>query len=116
MSQDITLINVFTVDPARAEELLEVLCQFSETTIRQFPGFISATFHVSLDGRQVTNVARWASPEAFQHMMQSPVAAADIAACRAIAERIDFNLYRVAASYRATGGDGTQEEAQYGSH
>jgi hypothetical protein len=37
-----TLINMLTVEPERAEQLLEVLSRATEETMRHLPGFVSA--------------------------------------------------------------------------
>lgn len=97
----VTLINMFTVEPEKQQVLLDQLTKFSDTTVKTFPGFISATFHASFDGTRVTNVAQWESREAFLAMIQSPEAKADIAACREIATNIDYNLYAVVGTFLA---------------
>src|SRR5271169_384236 len=97
----VTLINMFTVEPEKQQVLLDQLTKFSETTVKTFPGFISATFHASFDGTRVTNVAQWESREAFLAMIQSPEARADIDVCREIAISIDYNLYTVVGNFLA---------------
>jgi hypothetical protein len=54
----VTLINVFTVDPARRDELIDCLTDATETTIRHRPGFVSANMHAALDGTRVANYAQ----------------------------------------------------------
>jgi hypothetical protein len=51
----VTLINVFTVDPARQEELVRVLDEATDKVIKHSPGFVSANIHPSLDGRHAAN-------------------------------------------------------------
>ena len=68
----VTLINVFTVDPTRQEELVDLLARATETSVRHAPGFISARLHRSLDGTKVTMYAQWQSREAYQAMRQDP--------------------------------------------
>src|SRR5579864_7117841 len=97
----VTLINVFTVEPEKQQALLDHLHKFSETVVAVFPGFISATFHASFDGKRITNVAKWESQEAFMAFLQSPEASADRAACRAIATGAEHNLYEVVGNYFA---------------
>ena len=70
----VTLVNVFTVDPERQEELLAMLEQATEEVIRHLPGFVSANFHRGLDGTKVLNYAQWESREAFEAMFRDPVA------------------------------------------
>jgi hypothetical protein len=50
----ITLINVFTVDPANQQQLLDLLARTTVEFVRRAPGFISSTLHRSLDGSKVT--------------------------------------------------------------
>ena len=72
----LVLINTFTVEPARAEELLAVLSQATENGMRQRPGFVSANLHLSHDRRHVANYAQWRSREDFEAMMKDPAAQA----------------------------------------
>jgi quinol monooxygenase YgiN len=68
----VTLINVFTVDPANQDELVDLLARATDTSVRHAPGFISATLHRSLDRTKVTMYARWHSREAYQAMREDP--------------------------------------------
>jgi quinol monooxygenase YgiN len=72
VSPPVTLINVFTVDPAKQEELIDLLVRATEASVRHAPGFISARLHRSLDGRKVTMYAQWESPDAYQAMREDP--------------------------------------------
>jgi hypothetical protein len=45
----VTLINVFTVEPANQRQLVELLARATETSVRHAPGFVSASLHRSLD-------------------------------------------------------------------
>jgi quinol monooxygenase YgiN len=71
----VTLINVFTVDPADQQRLIERWQQATDDVLRHLPGFISANIHRSLDGTKVVNYAQWRSREAFQAMLQDADAA-----------------------------------------
>ena len=66
----VTLINVFTVDPANQQRLIELLTRATEGSVRHAPGFVSASLHRSLDGTKVTMYAQWQSVEAYQAMRQ----------------------------------------------
>ena len=66
-----TLINVFTVEPANQQRLVDVLVDATEHTMKQMPGFISASIHKSLDGKRVVNYAQWRSRADFQAMTQN---------------------------------------------
>ena len=48
----ITLINVFSVDSGRQDQLIQLLY---EATEKDQPGFVSANIHKSLDGTRVVN-------------------------------------------------------------
>src|ERR1700726_1084178 len=69
-----TLINVFTVEPAKQQRLVDILVEATESTMRSLPGFISANIHKSLDGTRVANYAQWRSVEDFQAMLKNPEA------------------------------------------
>jgi hypothetical protein len=58
-SKLVTLINVFTVEPANQQQLLELLARATETSVRHAPGFISSSLHRCLDGTKVTMHAQW---------------------------------------------------------
>jgi quinol monooxygenase YgiN len=68
----VTIINVFSVDPANQAQLVRILTQVTEKAVRHKAGFISARLHRSLDGRKVTMYARWQSNEAYEAMRDDP--------------------------------------------
>ncbi len=70
----ITLINVFTVDPANQRRLIELLTEATEVSVRRAPGFVSASLHRSKDGTKVTMYAQWQSIDHYQAMRRDPVA------------------------------------------
>ncbi len=49
----ITLIDVLTVDPGDQDQLVKILAEATETTLRHMPGYISSVIHKSVDGRKV---------------------------------------------------------------
>lgn len=65
----VTLINVFTVEPANQRRLVELLTE-AAAVVRRAPGFISASLHRSTDGTKVTMYAQWRSNEDYQAMRQ----------------------------------------------
>lgn len=69
-----TLINVFTVDADRQQELVDKLVEITDQVMQHVPGFVSANIHASLDGTRVVNYAQWASKEAFEAMLDDPTA------------------------------------------
>ncbi len=91
----VTLINVFTVEPAKQHQLVDLLIQATEMTMKHLPGFISANIHKSLDGTRVTNYAQWRSVEDFQAMLKNPQAVPHMQQAAALASSIDPKLYEV---------------------
>src|SRR5713226_2598128 len=71
-SSVVTLINVFTVDPAHQQRLVELLTRATEVSVRHAPGFVSASLHRSLDGTKVTMGSPWRRVEDYQAMRQDP--------------------------------------------
>jgi quinol monooxygenase YgiN len=70
----LTLINVFMVDPANQQKLVELLTLATEGNVNKVKGFISASLHRSLDGTKVTMYAQWQSLEDYQNMRNNPIA------------------------------------------
>ena len=68
----LVLINTFSVDPARATELTEVLSRATQDFMCKKPGFVSANLHVSHDRRHVANYAQWRSKADLDAMMKDP--------------------------------------------
>ena len=73
----ITFINVFTVDPEKQQQLVDLLTQATESSVRHVPGFISASLHRSLDGTKVAMYAQWHSIEDYQAMRANALAKFD---------------------------------------
>ncbi|MET0900613.1 MAG: antibiotic biosynthesis monooxygenase family protein [Mycobacterium sp.] len=94
-----TLINVFTVDPANAEELSRLLTAATEEVMCQLDGFISANIHRSTDGTRVVNYAQWDSAQAFQAMLGNPVARDHLDRAAELAVSYDPHLYTVDATH-----------------
>jgi quinol monooxygenase YgiN len=68
----VTLINVFTVEPTNQQRLVELLSEATEASVRQAPGFVSASLHRSIDGTKVTMYAQWRSIDEYQAMRRDP--------------------------------------------
>ena len=68
----ITLIDVLTVDPGNQDQLVKILAEATETTLRHMPGYISSVIHKSVDGRKVTSYEQWERLEDFEAMFQRP--------------------------------------------
>jgi hypothetical protein len=91
----ITLINVFTVDPAKQRQLVDLLIAATEATMRHLPGFISASIHKSLDGTRVANYAQWRSVEDFETMLKNSQAIPHMRQAASLAMSFDPKLYEV---------------------
>ncbi len=68
----ISLINVFTVDPANQRRLLDLLARATDEFVSRAPGFVSSTLHRSLDGTKVTMYAQWRSAVDYESMRRLP--------------------------------------------
>ena len=97
----VTLINVFTVEPANQRQLLELLARATETSVRHAPGFISASLHRGLDGTKVTMYAQWRSVEDYQAMRANPAPLPYLQQALAVA-KFDPGMYEVVESYTGT--------------
>ena len=90
-----TLINTFTVDPKRAEELLTSLSQATEEILRPMPGFISANLHISDDRRHVANYAQWRSRTDYQAVFEDEAATTHMQQAADIAESFEPIIYQL---------------------
>jgi quinol monooxygenase YgiN len=82
----LTLINVFTVEPANQQKLVTLLIEATDRTMKHMPGFVSANIHRSLDGKKVVNYAQWESLAAFEAMRKHPDAIPHMQAAAALAQ------------------------------
>lgn len=92
-----TIINVFTVEPAKQDDLVTLLTRATDETIRHLPGFISANIHRSVDGTRVTNYAQWRSRADLEAMLQHPAAVPHLREATELATNVDPHVYEVAA-------------------
>jgi quinol monooxygenase YgiN len=90
----VTLINVFTVERANQQKVLDLLVNATEKTMKNLPGFVSASIHKSLDGVRVVNYAQWRSQADFEAMTKNPEAQAHRKLLMETANS-DFHLYEV---------------------
>ena len=100
-SKLVILINVFTVEPANQQQLLELLARATETSVRHVPGFISASLHRSLDGTKVTMYAQWRSVADYQAMRENPTALPYLQQALAIAKFYP-GMYEVVEMFSGT--------------
>src|SRR6266849_616576 len=97
----VTLINVFTVEPANQRQLLKLQARATETSVRHAPGFISASLHRSLDGTKVTVYAQWRTVADYQAMRENPAPLPYLQQALAIA-KFDPKMYEVVETYSGT--------------
>ena len=69
---NITLINVFTVDPSNQQRLIDLLTRATDGFVSRAPGFVSSILHRSTDGTRVAMYARWRSAEDYEAMRLDP--------------------------------------------
>ena len=94
----ITFINVFNVDPEKQQQLVNLLIQATESSVRHVPGFISAALHRSLDGAKVAMYAQWRSIEDYQAMRANVATMPYMQQAVAIA-KFDPGMYEVVETF-----------------
>lgn len=100
----ITTINVYTVSPERAEQVLKYLIHSAEETVRHQPGFLSFSFHLSLDRTQIVNYGQWESREAVMAARTNPQIVALMAETTKIAGPSNSMPYELRKSVKAPTG------------
>jgi quinol monooxygenase YgiN len=94
----ITLINVFTVQPANQRRLVDLLTEATEVSVRRARGFVSASLHRSTDGTKVTMYAQWLSLDHYQAMRQDPVPLSFLQEALTIA-KLEPGVYEVVRTF-----------------
>ena len=67
-----TQVVQFEVEPAKQHALIAAIAAEVERWVRHRPGFVSSTFHASLDGRHVLNYAQWRTEADFHAFTRDP--------------------------------------------
>ena len=62
----------FETEPDRQSALIEAVAAEAERWIRHCPGFVSASFHASTDGREMVNYAQWRSRADYEAFVRHP--------------------------------------------
>lgn len=88
------LIDTWTVDPSRKDELVRRIADTVRDVILGQPGFVSAQIYESTDGGVVMLSVRMRTVEERQHLMDSPEAHKVLRELRAFAHA-HAHLYRV---------------------
>ncbi|MCX4904665.1 antibiotic biosynthesis monooxygenase [Streptomyces sp. NBC_00878] len=94
-TDQVTLVNVFTVAPERQMALVEALDEATRQIFTTVPGFISANLHTSLDGTRVINYAQWASEKHYKDALQRADVREHITKAAAGADKWDPTLAQV---------------------
>jgi quinol monooxygenase YgiN len=94
----VTFINVFTVEPANQQRLVELLAHATETSVRLAPGFVSSAPHRSVDGTKVTMYAQWRTIEDYEAMRKDPTPLPYLQEALTIA-KFEPCIYEVVASF-----------------
>lgn len=102
-TDQVTLVNVFTVDPTRQIELVDALDDATRKIFVTLPGFISANLHTSLDGTRVINYAQWASEQQYKDALQRADVREHLTEATAIADKWDPTLVRVRSIHHPQG-------------
>lgn len=93
-NQVVTLINVFTVEPSNQKKVVQLLQNDIEEVIRNLPGWVSCSIHVSHDGNTVVNYAQWKTKDDWEAMIRNPEAQKRIGNIHKLAT-LDSHLYKV---------------------
>ncbi len=97
----ITVIVIFTVEPKRQQELIDTIISFLDT-VKQQPGFVSASLHKSLDGVKVANYAQWKNQEDYKAFVNNSEVQA-LGAKLSEFPRPDLHVYEVVISESKVG-------------
>ena len=98
-SSHATLINVFTVEPDRAQRIADLLSRATAEVMQHLPGFRSANIHRSTDCTRVVNYAQWDSADAFFAMQANPLPAST---CRPPPRSLRRSIHTSTRSSRCT--------------
>ncbi|HKU83819.1 MAG TPA: antibiotic biosynthesis monooxygenase [Candidatus Nitrosocosmicus sp.] len=70
----ITLINVFSVESSKQQQLIDALIKTTNQIWHLQDGFISASILKSKDGKKVINYVQYKGKEAFDNRLDNPEA------------------------------------------
>jgi quinol monooxygenase YgiN len=103
-SKFLTLINVFTVEPTKQQQLIELLTLATQSSVRYAPGFISSSLHRGLDGTKVTMYAQWQSVDDYQAMRNNATASPYLQQAVALA-KFEPGMYEVVETFSGAGAE-----------
>jgi len=91
----IVLINIFTIDPDKAEQFVATQVAEYKRLKGQFPGSYTANLHVSLDRTRAANYANFTSVEDYMAMRNSPEFADHLKRLQGLVVKAEPQLYQV---------------------
>jgi antibiotic biosynthesis monooxygenase (ABM) superfamily enzyme len=91
----IVLINIFTLDPDKAEQFVATQVSEYKRLKGQFPGSYTANLHVSLDCTRAANYAHFTSVEDYVAMRNSPEFADHLQRLQGLVVKAEPQLYQV---------------------
>jgi heme-degrading monooxygenase HmoA len=97
------LINTFTVEPEKSDQLLKELTRASETRIKDQRGFISANLHLSEDRTHIANYAQWRSRADYDAFINDPDTREHLKSAAGLAISFDPIIYELRESTSASG-------------
>lgn len=92
------LIDIWSVDPSRRDELIRRISEIMQTVILRQPGFVSAQLYESTDGGSVMVSVRMRSVKERLALTDSPETHKALRELRAIAQT-HARLYRLVESF-----------------
>jgi len=99
---ELVLINIFHVEPANQQRLIDILTRVTDEIVSKAKGFVSSTLHRGLDGTKVAMHARWSSLADYQAMREDPAPRAYLEAALEIA-RFEPGSYEVVQIFEQAG-------------
>lgn len=91
----IVLINIFTINPDKAEQFVATQVAEYKRLKGQFPGSYTANLHVSLDRTRAANYANFTSVEDYMAMRNSPEFADHLKRLQGLVVKAEPQLYQV---------------------
>lgn len=101
------LVDFWTVDPSRGEELIREISAAMQSVVARQPGFVSAKIFQSVDGGAVLLSVSLRTIEDRQHLTDSPEAHRVLRELRAIADS-HVRLFQLVESFETGAHPGAQ--------
>ena len=93
----VTLINVFSTQPADQQKVVDLLREMNETIYRAQPGYLTTNLHKSLDGVKVVNYSQWRTRADFDTLtpQQLPALVPYFQSLSTLCSAVEPHLYEV---------------------